>query len=286
VSLDLERALARAQEIARAAGALLREGWRRGFTVEHKGEVDLVTEHDRRSEALVVGELARAYPDHAVIAEEGSALHEGEEGARPTWLVDPLDGTTNYAHRLPFYAVSIALEQGGRPLVGVVHLPELGWEFCATAGGGARLNGERIGVSSTAELASALLATGFPYDRRTARDINLSEFEAALRRAQGIRRIGVASLDCALVAWGALDGYWEFKLKPWDIAAGALLVLEAGGRVTDLAGGPYRSSRGELLATNGRIHEELSTLLCRSRSGAAPAGSAAKLPRPSDRSAP
>jgi len=262
-SLDLEQGLQTALQIARRAGAVLREGLERGFTVEFKGEVDLVTEVDRQSEELVVEALRQAFPGTQVMAEEGTRV-DGR-GGDALWLVDPLDGTTNYAHRLPFYAVSIALELGGEPQLGVVYAPEMGWEFTALRGRGAWLNQRPLHVSATANLDRALLATGFPYDRRTSPDNNLAEFGAVIRRAQGIRRMGSAALDCAMVAWGALDGYWEFKLKPWDIAAGALLVREAGGLVTDTRGGLHRSTSGHILATNGLIHEELKQALAEVR---------------------
>jgi len=263
--LDAAHALEVAREVARRAGALLREGHRaRDLHVEHKGAVDLVTEFDRRSEALCVGEIVRAFPGHAVIAEEGSKVQGGDLAGRPTWLIDPLDGTTNYAHRLPFYAVSIALEVGGAPRCGVVYLPELGYEFTALAGGGAFLNGEQLRVSRVAELDASLCATGFSYDRGAAAN-NVPEFDAVLRRSQGVRRIGSAAFDCAMVAWGAIDGYWEHKLNPWDIGAGALLVIEAGGRVTTPTGAPYSSAGGSLLASNGLIHEELRQVIAAAR---------------------
>jgi myo-inositol-1(or 4)-monophosphatase len=274
---ELERALEAALEIARHAGALLREGQERGFSVDHKGAVDLVTDYDLRSEQLVVDALRAAFPGHAILAEEGGLRGEGSaEGARRAersdqrqragaggalWLVDPLDGTTNYTHRLPFYCVSIALELAGELELGVVLAPALDWEFCARRGGGARLNGKPIRVSDVPTLDGALLATGFPYDRRTSLDNNVPQFSTMLRRAQGIRRVGAAALDCAMVAWGVLDGYWEYKLHPWDIAAGSLLVREAGGRVTDAEGGPHDAMCTHITATNGKIHEELLEVL-------------------------
>lgn len=262
--VDLERAVQVASDLARRAGALLREGSRRGFEVDHKGEVNLVTEYDRQAEALVVPELGRAFPDHAVVGEEGS-LAGREAPGRPVWYVDPLDGTTNYAHGMPFYAVSIGLERDGVPLVGVVHVPELSWELRATRGGGAFFVGpegeRRLRVSRTPDLDRSLVATGFPYDRRSSSHNNVPHLAAVIRRCQGIRRVGVASIDCALVAQGRLDAYWEYKLQPWDISAGALLVLEAGGRVTLPDGSPYRSTDGNILASNGWVHDELAAVL-------------------------
>ena len=261
---ELARAARVARAVARRAGALLHEGRGEAFDVALKGEVDLVTDYDRRSEALVVDELTRAFPDHTVVGEEGSRIGTG----RPVWYVDPLDGTTNYAHRVPWYAVSISLELDDEPLVGVVHAPEMGWDFWAVRGGGAFLGEQPLRVSKTPDLDRSLVATGFPYDRRTAEDNNVPELGAVIRRCQGVRRIGVASLDCALVAWGCLDAYWEPKLQPWDISAGALLVLEAGGRVTLPDGSPYRSTLGHILATNGLVHDELVAVLASVRRGA------------------
>jgi myo-inositol-1(or 4)-monophosphatase len=232
--------------------------------VEHKGEVDLVTEHDRRAEAIAVETLARELPDHAVIGEEGGEVHTG--GDRPVWYVDPLDGTTNYAHRMPWYAVSIGLEVEGEPVLGVVRAPALGWELWGAQGRGTYFGDEPARVSGISALDGALVATGFPYDRRTSDDNNLREVAAVMRRCQGVRRTGVASLDCLMVAWGVLDAYWEFRLKPWDISAGAALVRGAGGRVTALDGGPFRSRDGNLVATNGLVHDELLDILREVRS--------------------
>jgi len=258
--VDLDRALEVALRVARQAGEILRDGRQRGFRVSFKGEVDLVTDVDRLSEALVVQALSDAFPDHTVVAEEGTSAGEPHAG-RPIWYVDPLDGTTNYAHRLPWYAVSIGLELDGEPLVGVVRVPEFDWDFWAVCGRGAHLGQTRLSVSDVPLLDRALLATGFPYDRRTSPDNNLPEFGAVLRRCQGVRRIGAASLDCALVAWGCYDAYWEFKLKPWDICAGALLVSEAGGQVTLTDGSTFSSTAGSIIATNGLVHDELLGIL-------------------------
>jgi myo-inositol-1(or 4)-monophosphatase len=253
---ELDSALREALGIARHAGAVLREGQDKGFVVDFKGEVDLVTDYDLRSQRLVVEALTAAFPGHAILAEEDTADSQNEQ-REALWLVDPLDGTTNYAHRVPFYCVSLALELRGEPVLGVVVAPALGWELTARRGGGARCNGEPIRVSTVGSLDGALLGTGFPYDRRTSDHNNVPQFSAMIRRAQGIRRMGSAALDCAMVARGLLDGYWEFKLNPWDIAAGALLVREAGGRVTGADGGQHRSTRSHLVASNGLIHEEM-----------------------------
>lgn len=262
---ELIRALQVARQVAGKAGEVLREGRREGFEVSLKGEVDLVTEYDRRSEELVVETLSRAFPDHTVIGEEGTEVTVTD--APFVWYVDPLDGTTNYAHRLPWYSVSIGLEHDGAPVLGVILAPEFGWEFWGRRGEGSFLDDRRLSVSATRTLDGALMATGFPYDRRTSTNNNLSELAAIMSRCQGIRRIGVASLDCAMVAWGVMDAYWEFKLKPWDICAGALLVAEAGGEVSAPDGSPFHSQHGDLVATNGHIHREVIETLAWSKRG-------------------
>jgi myo-inositol-1(or 4)-monophosphatase len=260
---ELTEASSRVEAIARRAGALLRQGQRQGFTVENKSAVELVTEHDRRAEALIVAALEAAFPAHRIVGEEGSLLEGGDSHA--VWYVDPLDGTTNFAHGIPFYAVSIGLEIEEEPALGVVYAPDNDWMFVAAKGQGAFLNGQPLRVSSATGLAQALLATGFPYDRTHPEVNNLAEFGEVFLRSQGIRRMGVASLDCAMVAWGVLDGYWELQIKPWDVSAGALLVREAGGCVTDTTGGPFRSTAGRILATNGIIHQELRDVLAKAR---------------------
>ncbi len=258
--VDLQRAHRVARRVAAEAGALLERGMEQEIHVENKGSIDLVTEWDRRSEAIIVEALTGAFPDHRVVAEEGAGSEAGASGA-PCWYVDPLDGTTNYAHRLPFYAVSIALEVEGKLEVAVVHAPHLGWEFHARRGEGTWLGDRRVSVSRTDGLVGGVVATGFPYDRRTARDNNLHRVARVVPQVQGFRRLGSAALDCALVAWGRLDAYWEVKIKPWDIAAGVLLVQEAGGIVTALDGGPFELGRPQILASNGAVHEEMVTLL-------------------------
>jgi len=262
-ALDLPRIHREALQIARDAGALLLDGHRRELVVEHKGEVDLVTQVDLASERLVIDRLQRAFPGHRVIGEE-SGLHEADEAVgdgRPLWYVDPLDGTTNYAHRLPWYAVSLALELDGVAQVGVVLAPACDWEFSAIRGQGAHLNGEPLSVSRTTTARAALVATGFPYHRR--RFDNVDNVRAVLESFQGLRRVGSAALDCAMVAAGWLDAYWEYTVRPWDIAAGALLAREAGGKVTAADGSPFRSGAGSILASNGQpaLHERLAALV-------------------------
>jgi myo-inositol-1(or 4)-monophosphatase len=255
--------LALARRLAMEAAALLMAGAGRRHPAEEKGRAtDLQTDYDRAAERLIVAGLTAARPADAIVAEEGSAV-PGSAGRR--WLVDPLDGTTNFAHGLPFFCVSIALvgEQGG--VVGVVDAPALGWHFYAASGRGAFLV-ERglprpIVVSDTADLGHALLATGFPYDRQTSEQNNFAQFVALQKRAQAVRRVGSAALDLAMTAAGWFDGYWEMKLKPWDLAAGALLVQEAGGTVTNWSGRPFCADDGEAVATNGHIHPQLLSAL-------------------------
>lgn len=250
--------LAAARAAAEAASELLRDA--RPQDVRAKGNPrDLVTEWDLRSEDVIRRVLAERTPGIAVLGEEAG---HGEGGAddRPgqRWLVDPIDGTVNFAHGLPIWAVSIACEDAGGIAAGVVAAPQLGWWFEASRGGGARDGGGApLRVSSIARLDHALLTTGFPYDRATRPDNNLAEWAHLQRRAGACRRLGAASLDLCLVARGWMDGYWEKHLRPWDVAAGALIVTEAGGIVTDWTGGRLDLHEGAVVATNGAIHEEL-----------------------------
>jgi len=251
--------LRRAEELALEAGTYLREQISGARRVEFKGPIDLVTDADRGAERIIVEGIRESFPDHALLAEE-SGRHE-VEGASHLWIVDPLDGTTNYAHGYPFFCVSLALEIGGELTLAVVHDPMLGETFSAVLEGGARLNGRRIGVSGERDLSKSFLSTGFPYDmRETTRD-NLGEFLKFMKKAQAVRRDGSAVLDLCYVACGRFDGFWEMKLSPWDIAAGALLVKEAGGRVTSLNGGPLDIYTGEVLASNGLIHDQMLQVL-------------------------
>jgi len=250
---SLERRVA--VDAARAAGALLRDALHDTRRIAYKGRpTNLVTEMDARSEALVVERLRAAFPDDAILAEEGGAA-AGRSGRR--WIVDPLDGTTNYAHGLPIFAVSIALEAEERVVLGVVYDPTREEVFLAERGRGATLNGAALRVSSTGSLNEALLVTGFPYNIRETADTNLPEYAHFSLRARAVRRLGSAVLDFGYVALGRFDGYWELRLGAWDVAAGLLLVEEAGGRVTDLTGGPVRLDAPAIVATNGLIHDEV-----------------------------
>ncbi len=247
-----------AVETAREAGAILLAEFDRPQKIGYKGEVDLVTEADRRSEQAVVSRLRSHFPKHAVVAEEGGEYEPAAGGApsRYCWYVDPLDGTTNFAHGYPCFAVSIGLAEGDELLVGVVYNPINGELFTAAKGEGAFLNHRKIQVSSVERLATSLLATGFPSVKR-AKNPNIHYYWDFTLRSHGVRRDGSAALDLAALACGRFDGFWEFGLKPWDTAAGVLLVREAGGMATDFAGRPYKPGGAELLASNRRIHTEM-----------------------------
>lgn len=240
------------------AGAILRQGLEQRRTIEFKGEKNLVTDMDRRSEEAIAAMVRRELPRHSVVCEEGTRLH-GDSGYR--WLVDPLDGTTNYAHGYPCYSVSIGVEKDGELIFGCVYDPTLEELFTAERGGGAFLNGKRLQVSAISTLPYALLATGFPNDVATAKENNLDHFVRFIKRAQGVRRPGSAALDLCYVAAGRFDGFWELRLYPWDMAAGSLMVTEAGGRVTDLCGGPHHLSMPQIVANNGLLHEEMLRVL-------------------------
>jgi myo-inositol-1(or 4)-monophosphatase len=243
---------------ARAAGTLQRERLWLEHDIAFKGESDLVTEVDRGCEELIVGAILERYPEHDILAEENVYP---QRNSSHRWIIDPLDGTTNYAHGFPWFAVSIALEIEGEVRIGVVYHTMMNELFTAVRGEGAFLNGERIHVSSRSPLKNALLATGFPYDKSLDNENTFANFERFQIKARGVRRAGSAALDLSYVAAGRLDGYWECKLKPWDVAAGFLIVEEAGGRVTDHGGSPYSIRNHRILASNGLIHGEMTALL-------------------------
>lgn len=242
-----------ALSVAREAAALVMTGWRTKPVITKKGAIDLVTEFDVRSEALIRERLERALPGAHVVAEEG----KGDAAHELVWWVDPIDGTTNFAHGHPFFAVSIGLAERGVPVAGAVIAPALGREWACARGQGATRDGVPCAVSGTSSLDEALVATGFPYDRRTSAENNLSEFVALKLVTQGIRRCGAAALDLAFVADGTYDGYWEQKLHPWDSCAGIALVTEAGGHVTSYDGTPFSLAEGRVVATNAKFHDDL-----------------------------
>ncbi|MEY2978995.1 MAG: hypothetical protein RLZZ435_3134 [Cyanobacteriota bacterium] len=257
-SRDLAQFLDIATEAALAGGAILQQYWGQLNDIRGKGRWgDLVTEADIASEKAVLEVMQRHLPDHAILAEE-SGLQKSATNHSLLWAIDPLDGTTNYAHQYPFYSVSIGLLVEGVPQVGVVYLPFFNELFRAATGLGATLNRQPIQVSTTTELAQSLLVTGFAYDRRETSDNNYAEFCHLTHVTQGVRRGGSAASDLAYVACGRLDGYWERGLSPWDLAAGIVLVREAGGEVTAYDRSPLQLETGRMLATNGHLHIPLS----------------------------
>ena len=264
---DLDAFLAAAGDAVAAGAAHLRAAVGQPQRVQHKGAVDLVTETDHAVEALITERLRGAFPDHVVVGEEASA---GAGAQRPpadryAWYLDPLDGTTNFAHGFPHFAVSLGLARGSEQLVAVIADVSRDETFTAVRGGGARCNGAAIRVSATADVNLALLATGTPYDRRERADQYLGAIRSVMMRGQGIRRGGSAALDLCWVACGRVDAYWEWRLGPWDVAAGALIVREAGGRITDFGGAPHDVFGSETLASNGHLHDAMLELLASHR---------------------
>jgi myo-inositol-1(or 4)-monophosphatase len=246
--------LSTAVELARRAGDVLRSYVGREKGVVYKGRANLVTLADKESEALIIKGIRERYPDHGVLAEESGA---SGAGAGTRWIIDPLDGTTNFAHQYPAFTVSIAAETAGVIVCGAVYDPVRDEMFSAARGQGAFLNGERMRVSSVERLAEGLLITGFPYNFRDRLDTVLLQFRGFLMEAQGVRRSGSAALDLCCLAAGRCDGFWELELNPWDTAAGTLIAAEAGARVTNFDGKPFSIEMREILASNGRIHEEM-----------------------------
>lgn len=251
-----------AEETARGAGAILLRNWGKRQAIRFKGEINLVTEVDRESEAFIIARIRSRFPDHGILSEESAEL---TSPSTYRWIVDPLDGTTNYAHNYPCFCVSIGLEKGGEVIAAAVFDPLLGESFTASAGSGAYLNGEPIRVSSVGELRRSLLATGFAYDVKTSADNNFKYFREFVFAGQAIRRDGSAALDLCYLACGRFDGFWELKLKPWDTAAGLLIVREAGGKATRLDGATYDIGQPDILASNGLIHEQMIAAIARAR---------------------
>lgn len=250
-------------QTARDAGAILADRLGRALTVSNKGDIDLVTEADLASEKLIIDRIKSHYPRHAILAEESGATPGVELASGQTewrWIIDPLDGTTNYAHGYPCFCVSIALERSGAIEVAVVYDPSRDEMFAAERGQGAHLNGRRVRVSDVDELNNSMLCTGFPYNVRERSDF-AREFANFTMKAQAVRRDGSAAIDLAYVACGRFDGFWEDGLNPWDVAAGVLLIEEAGGRVTDFAGGPLDIFTPKVLASNGLVHSAMMRVL-------------------------
>ncbi len=245
------------QAMAREAGSLLMDYFRQHVKIEYKGDVDLVTVADRKSEALILERIRKHFPTHDVMGEEGTRI---ETGSEYRWYVDPLDGTTNFAHGYPVFCVSLAVERLGQRIAGVIYDPTRDEMFSAELGSGARLNektnGSAMRVSTTANLGECLVATGFPSHKRH-KNPNIYFYHQLTLRTHGVRRAGSAALDLCNVASGRFDGFWEFNLNPWDTAAGVMMVEEAGGKVTDFSGGEFQIASRETLASNGLVHEAL-----------------------------
>src|ERR1022692_4393063 len=241
------------QAMAREAGRLVMGYFRQHVKIEYKGAVDLVTVADRESEALILERIRKQFPTHDVMGEEGARI---ETGGEYKWYVDPLDGTTNFAQGYPVFCISLAVERRGQRVAGVIYDPTRDEMFSAELGGGARLNGDAIHVSATANLGECLVGTGFPSQKRH-KNPNIYFYHQITLRTHGVRRAGSAALDLCNVASGRYDGFWEFNLNPWDTAAGGAFVEEAGGKVTDFYGGPFQIASRETLASNGLLHEAL-----------------------------
>lgn len=257
-NMESQPSLTDLQDLARQAGAILKAGYEKEHQLAYKGEIDLVTEIDRRSEDFLISELQRRFPGHQILAEESG----GTDGGRYQWYIDPLDGTVNYAHGVPFFCVSIAYAECGELTLAAVYDPMRDELFSAERGKGACLNNRPLKARSGSELARSLLVTGFPYDIRSTAQHNLDHFSKFARISQGVRRLGSAALDLCYVAAGRFDGYWELSLKPWDLAAGVLIALEAGATVTAIDGGkelllpPY-----SVLAAAPMLHDKMLGLL-------------------------
>jgi len=244
--------------IVRQAGAVLMEGYGSVRYIQQKGVIDLVTEFDKRSEEVIISSIQQKFPDHAILAEESG---QNKTISEYQWVIDPLDGTTNFAHGIPVFSVSIGLLRNNSPVLGVAYDPLRNEMFSAELGRGATLNNYPIHVSSQRDLGQAVISTGFPYDLRTNPRNNFAQFVQFQLRTQAVRHLGSAALDCAWTAMGRLDGYWEFGIKPWDIGAGALIVREAGGRVTSGDGDENFLSTDSILVSNSLLHEQMLRVL-------------------------
>lgn len=259
-----EKEAARAHSVAvraaKAAGKILKEGFSKRMRIAYKGRINPVTEYDLKAEKAIVRILSRAYPDHAILTEEGT---DRETRSDYLWVIDPLDGTVNYAHGFPVYCVSVALLFRGKPVVGVVYDPERKELFHAIHGSGARINQKKISVTAEKDIERALLATGFSYSVRRTKQDNVAHFGKMIKTAQGVRRPGSAAIDLCWLAAGRLDGFWEFDLHPWDTAAAILMVAEAGGKVSQIDGSPYSIYDKNILASNRYLHGDMRKILSR-----------------------
>lgn len=257
---QLKQIIIAAGEAALAGGAILKELYGKPHRITHKGAIDLVTEADVAAEEAIINHLQAKCPGVEFMAEESSRPPETMPEV-PTWIIDPLDGTTNFAHHFPWFATSIGYSEGGQVKAGVIYQPLLDELFLAVRGSGAWLNNKRIGVSKTADLQQALLATGFPYNIKEKAEEVMDVLGTILPRTQGVRRAGAAALDMAYVACGRLDGFWEINLKPWDTAAGLVLIEEAGGKISDFSGNTYSPVGDEIVVSNSLLHDQLTALL-------------------------
>lgn len=237
-----------------ASGRIIGANIDKKKSVTYKGEIDLLTQTDKKVEEMIIRTIKKNFPAHSVLAEESG---RAEKKSDYTWIIDPIDGTTNFYHSFPHVCTSIAVEKEGTIIAGGIYDPQRDELFFAEKGKGARLNGKKISVSDAPSLGQSLLVTGFPYDRRKRADHYLSFFKSFMMKTHGIRRLGSAALDYCYVACGRFDGYWEFKLKPWDVAAGSLILTEAGGSISDFHGKPFSIYESETLASNGKIHREM-----------------------------
>lgn len=251
-------AVAEVVEIVSKAGDIILSKIDAGFAILHKGSIDLVTDADQASEEFLTKELGKRFPHTAILGEEQGLT--GSRDAESMWIIDPLDGTTNFAHGNPHFCISVALAKAGRPVLGVVYDPVAKEMFTARVGDGAYLNGEPIQVSSIDRIQDSIFLTGFPYDAAT-RKANVAIFGRVMQASQGVRVMGAAALDLCYVACGRVEAYWERSINAWDIAAGSLMVREAGGRVSDYGGDELNLFKGEVLATNGLVHDQLMTML-------------------------
>lgn len=257
---ELDNFLKTAVESVKEAGKIQEEKFGENFKIEHKGEINLVTEVDYQCEKIIIDIIKRDYPEHEILTEEAGSVKTAPN-SRFKWIIDPLDGTTNYAHSYPCFCASVGLEIDGEIVAGAVYNPMLDELFTSIKGEGAYLNGDKIKVSKIGDINKSLLATGFPYDIRESKENNLNHFCNFAVRAQAIRRPGSAVLDLCYLAAGRFDGFWELKLYPWDMAASSLIVKEAGGMITDFKGGEFSIYKGEMLASNGLIHKEMINIL-------------------------
>ncbi|MBE0670103.1 MAG: inositol monophosphatase [Anaerolineales bacterium] len=244
--------------VARNAGKIILENYENVKEIHYKGDIDLVTDTDKRSEEYILSFLQKEFPEYSILSEESESFQTQSEYQ---WIIDPLDGTTNFVHGIPAFSVSICLLKGDTPIAGVVFDPVHNELFSAALHQGATMNGKPIRVSTETDIGKALIATGFPYDIRTTPLNNLKEFSQFHLRVQSIRRIGSATLDCAWTAKGRLDGYWELGIKPWDVYAGLLIIQEAGGRVTTKDGNNYNLTSSNILVSNGLIHDQMLDIL-------------------------